>query len=612
MKKINIDTTTIKSTLDKNKELNLELNNLRITQGELNRRLTQIYDAKSFKLWQKFNKIKKYLNFKNFVKINKIIYKNGFNSAINKISKTKTQENISEQINFLYNKWLVNNLLSEKELIIQKESSKKFKIRPRISIITPTYNTPEKFLRECIESTIKQTYDNWELCIADDNSTNFNVKNIIEEYSKKDKRIKYVFRKNNGHICAASNSALKIASGEYIALLDHDDLLLPNSLYEVVSTINDNPEVDFIYSDEDKMSEDGITPVEPYFKPDWSLDKLFGFMYIGHLSVYKKSIIKSVSGFSVGTHGAQDYDLLLKSIPYINLAIHIPKILYRWRRHPDSTSTTLKAKPYAMEAGKNVLKSRLSNYIKGKFNVINPNIGYYLLSDFSINKKSIDVFINSKKIKQIPKNLNNKLGNKINSYIFFSSIKQLNDLLKNSNATYFLVINQKFDFLDNNILDFIGYLNIKNVGIIGPKIVDKNNKIISSGYCLDRGKLSIPFINHYDSYGYGNNLAVQSNTLGINNYFFALKNETFKSYIKKFDSNLPNLYLLKNSIDLITQNIRTVIYPQFTIISTNMSLLPKNETQFIENYAYNNIKGVDPFFNKNLTISNNNLITLYL
>ncbi len=156
-------------------------------------------------------------------------------------------------------------------------------------------------------------------------------------------------------------------------------------------------------------------------------------------------------------------------------------------------------------------------------------------------------------------------------------------------------------------------MNVKNVGIIGPKILNDKNKIISAGYCLDKGKLTTPFINQYDNYGYGNNLAVQSDILGINNCFFALKNITFKSYIKEFDPSLPNLYLLKNSIDLLTQNIRTVIYPQFTLTLKNMPLLiSKNETQFIENYAKNNIKGIDPFFNKNLAVSKNNVINLRL
>ncbi len=610
MKK-NIDTTTFKSTLDKNKELKLELNNLMATQGELNRRLTQIYGAKSFKLWQLFTKVKKNPNL--VIKTTKILFSEGPSGIKNKIKAKESQNNTLLSINEQYQIWLKKNYPNKEELIKQKKLQKKFKYRPRISIITPTYNTPEKFLRECIESAIKQTYDNWELCIADDNSTDLNVKNIIDEYSKKDKRIKYVFRKNNGHICAASNSALKIASGEYVALLDHDDLLLPNSLYEVVSAINRNPKVDFIYSDEDKLSENGVTPIEPYFKPDWSLDKLFGFMYIGHLSVYKKSIVKSVSGFSVGTHGAQDYDLLLKSIPYIKLAIHIPKILYRWRKHPNSTSTTLKSKPYAMEAGRKVLTKRLKKYINGKFSVINTNIGFYLLSNFGIKDKSIDVFINSKKIKQIPNDLKNKLGNKINSYILFSSINQLNDSLNKSSATYFLIINNKFNYSNNNILDYIGFLNVNNVGIVGPKILDKNNRIISAGYYLSNKKLASPFVGHSDSYGYGNNLAVQSNILGLNNYFFALKNITFKSYIKKFDSNLPSLYLLKSSINLIPQNIRTVIYPQFTITTDNASLsYTKKEREFIENYVIDKIKITDPYFNKNLTLDNQNQITLNL
>mgnify|MGYP002682125657 CR=1 FL=1 len=321
MKKNNLSTSTIKSTLDKNKELKLELNNLITTQNVLNRILTQIYEAKSFKLWQQFTKVKK--NPKLVIKATKILFSEGPNGIKNKLKAKESQNNTLLSINEQYQIWLKKNYPNKSNLLKQKRLQKKFKYRPLISIITPVYNPDEKWLRSCIESVINQTYDNWELCLADDCSTKSYVKKVLNEYSKKDKRIKVVYRSKNGHICKSSNSALKIASGEYIGLLDHDDLLLPNSLYEVASVINKNPDVDFIYSDEDKLSEDEATSLEPYFKPDWSIDKLFGFMYVGHLSIYKKSIIKIVSGFSIGYCNPHSKNVLLVKLADCCAGLHI-------------------------------------------------------------------------------------------------------------------------------------------------------------------------------------------------------------------------------------------------------------------------------------------------
>lgn len=282
-----------------------------------------------------------------------------------------------------YSQWINTNYPSKKELKEQRETSKKFSQRPLISIIMPTFNTEIQFLTEAINSVLNQTYDNWELCIADDASTNQKVINLIRKYQKKDKRIKYTIRKKNGHICKASNSALKLAAGKYISLLDHDDVLWPNALFEIVTVINKYPNTKFIYSDEDKILEDGKTHVDPFFKPDWSPDYLRSLNYITHFTTIKKTEIDKVEGFKVGTEGAQDWSLFLRvtrnldktanynNHPYTddNQIIHIPKILYSWRISNHSTASSEhaeKAKSYAYINQKSILNNDLkSRGIKG-------------------------------------------------------------------------------------------------------------------------------------------------------------------------------------------------------------------------------------------------------
>jgi O-antigen biosynthesis protein len=205
------------------------------------------------------------------------------------------------------------------------------KTRPLISVVVPVYNTPERYLREMLDSVARQLYPHWELCIADDASTESHVRAVLQEYAARDDRIKLTFRETNGHISAASNSALDLASGAYVALLDHDDVLAEHALYLVVVAINEHPDADLFYSDEDKINDQGQR-FGPYFKPDFGLELLLGQNYISHLGVYRLDTIKAIGGFRVGFEGSQDYDLMLRVIDQsMKPAIHIPWILYHWR-----------------------------------------------------------------------------------------------------------------------------------------------------------------------------------------------------------------------------------------------------------------------------------------
>ncbi|WP_241801665.1 glycosyltransferase family 2 protein, partial [Acidithiobacillus caldus] len=236
------------------------------------------------------------------------------------------------------------------------------KYRPIISIIVPVYNTPKKYLRECIESVLNQYYPDWELCIADDNSTNLEVKSILREYAAKDSRIKVVFRNQNGHISKASNSAIELLTGDYIAFLDHDDTLSPYALYYVAMLISTKPDVNIIYSDEDIMSESGKR-LTPHFKSDYNLDLLLTHNYITHFCVYRRSLISYLGGLRIGYEGSQDYDLLLRAVSHIKHQgiYHIPMILYHWRAIEGSTALQAGEKSYTVSAGLKALRSYLDN-----------------------------------------------------------------------------------------------------------------------------------------------------------------------------------------------------------------------------------------------------------
>ena len=255
-----------------------------------------------------------------------------------------------------YEYWMSYNDPTEEEL--QKQRNTKFETNPKISILVPMYNTPVNFFNELVEYMINQTYTNWELCL-EDGSPEKNEE--LEKICSKDERIKYNYTGNNLGIAGNTNEALKHATGDYIALLDHDDLLPVNCLYEVVKAINENPEVEFIYTDEDKITTMDKPRFDPHFKPDFAIDTLRSNNYICHFSVFRKDLMEKLGGEKSKYNGAQDYDIIIRmaEITDAKHIKHIPKILYHWRVHELSTARAADAKPYAFEAGIPVLEDHL-------------------------------------------------------------------------------------------------------------------------------------------------------------------------------------------------------------------------------------------------------------
>lgn len=228
--------------------------------------------------------------------------------------------------------------------------------KPLISIVMPTYNPNPVWLEEAIGSVQSQIYPFWELCIADDASPDPRCREILSRFAARDDRIKVVFREKNGHISAASNSALEIATGQWVALMDHDDVLPEHALFWVANEINASPDARLIYSDEDKLGADGERE-SPYFKPDWNLELFYSQNMFSHLGVYETALLHEVGGFRTGFEGAQDYDLVLRCMERVESGQirHIPKVLYHWRVHAESTANTKDAKPYAQLAGERAL-----------------------------------------------------------------------------------------------------------------------------------------------------------------------------------------------------------------------------------------------------------------
>ena len=263
---------------------------------------------------------------------------------------------------FSYAEWIAQNEAPAHLYSHFKEKSLGWQHQPLVSVVMPTYNSPLHFLAQAIESVQAQVYPHWELCIADDASTNPEVQAFLKEAAQKDTRISIVFRSQNGHISESSNSALEIAKGEWVALLDHDDLLHPMALYELVNTLQSHPEAQIVFSDEDKIDETGER-FGPYFKTDYNPELMWAQNMISHLGCYKKSTLDAIGGFRKGFEGSQDYDLALRVIqrskPY--QIVHIPRVLYHWRAIIGSTALAPNEKPYAETASRKALFEHLAS-----------------------------------------------------------------------------------------------------------------------------------------------------------------------------------------------------------------------------------------------------------
>lgn len=245
------------------------------------------------------------------------------------------------------------------EEALMRQRKKKWKEKPKISIAVPAFKTPENFLREMMESVQAQTYDNWELCIVNAGFEEGGIERILAEYADQDPRIRYENLSENLGISENTNRAFAMAQGDYVGLLDHDDLLAPNAFYEIVSALEKDDGIDCIYTDEDKVTTDLSEHFQPHLKPDFNLDLLRSNNYITHFFLARRQLVEEVGGFRREFDGAQDYDFILRCTEKAEKICHIPEILYHWRTHKSSTADNPASKMYAFEAGKRAIEEHL-------------------------------------------------------------------------------------------------------------------------------------------------------------------------------------------------------------------------------------------------------------
>ncbi len=525
------------------------------------------------------------LSKKNFIKlidILKLILNK--NKGILKSIRTLIAILLSHQLELYvkYFKNIIENEPGKKDLLKQKKDT--FKYSPKISIVVPTYNTPEKLLKEMIRSVKNQTYSNWELCIADGSDKNNIVRKLLKAYVRKDKRIKLKLLDRNKGIAANSNEAILLSHGDYLGFLDHDDLLQPHALYEVVKCVEKNRDADLIYSDEDKISEDGILRSLPCFKPDFSPDTLRSYNYICHFTVIRKEIGDKLGWFRDGFNGAQDYDLILRVSEETSRIIHIPKILYHWRLIKSSTALNPDSKKYAFESGTKALVEHLKrNGVKWE-TISNKIIGTYQIK-YELDKNHlISIIIPNKDEVKTLKRCVNSITQK-SSYQNYEIIIiennsrkeetfQLYNQLKKNNKIRVIKRNKPFNYSEvNNFAaqeakgDILLFLNndteVRNsdwlermlehaerkvVGAVGAKLYYPDNTIQHGGIIIGIGGAAGHSHKLYkgEDYGYCARLAVIQNLSAVTGACLMMRKNLFQE-LGGFDENYK---LSFNDVDL--------------------------------------------------------------
>lgn len=389
-----------------------------------------------------------------------------------------------------YKEWYEEHCPTKEELMRQREVE--FSVQPLISIVVPTYLTPIPFLKDMIDSVRKQSYEKWELCIADgslngdENDTKvIRVREELNRYSMEDKRIKVVYLEENQGISENTNQALALATGEYIGLFDHDDMLTPDALYEIVKAINDY-DYDVLYTDEDKISEDSHDYKKPVFKPDYSPELLCANNYITHFFVAKKSIVDRLGGFRKEYDGSQDYDFIFRCVELAKKVGHVSKVLYHWRMHGGSVAGDPTSKMYAYDAGKKAIQSHYER-VGIQANVKHmERLGLYHTEYKMIKQPLISVIVygeDDEKKKRCSEWFKRK--DYSNLEILASAginVEEINTLAEKARGSYLFFVSENLESVERDALQqMAGVLQIQNVGAVSGKVIGRKHTVEDVG-----------------------------------------------------------------------------------------------------------------------------------
>lgn len=549
-----------------------------------------------------------------------------------------------------YGPWYEAYVPTEEQL--EKQRKRRFDYEPVISVAVPAFRTPEKFLVQMIDSLQAQTYGKWELCIANGSPDDENMKGILDQYTKKDSRIRVSSLTENKGIAGNTNSALEMATGEFVGLLDHDDLLAPNALYEIVNALNEDRELDALYTDEDKVTTELDEHFQPHLKPDFNLDLLRSNNYICHFFVVRRTVIRKAGGFRAEFDGAQDHDFIFRCVEKAQKVGHVPEILYHWRTHKASTADNPASKMYAFAAGKRAIEAHLKRMgVEGTvshtpdlgfFRVQYPVQGEPLVSIIIPNKDEKDTLkacIQSIREKTEYQNYeiiiieNNSTTDEIFQYykelskdpqirllrwkkeFNYSAINNYG--VNHAKGQYLLFLNNDVKIITSGwIREMLGMCQRPEVGAVGVKLIYPDNTIQHAGCVMGIGGIAgHMFVNMpANRTGYLHKASILQDMSAVTAACMMMKRSAFE----EAGGFTEKLSVAFNDVDLclkVRRNERLIVYDPYVELYHMESKTrgeednPEKVRRFQEEIEYMRcqwidiLKKGDPYYNKNLSLT---------
>ena len=576
-----------------------------------------------------------------------------------------------------YETWFGLNKATEKELQEQRKNPPEH--GPLISIVVPVYRTPEIYLREMMESVMEQTYGNWELCLADASPRGEQLRqdlkkikgrktrdavmkipdgdteltSVIREYQLKDSRIRYEILKENKSIAENSNAAMEMATGDFVGLLDHDDTLEPNALYEVAGKICEDDRVDVVYTDEDKINSKGTKHLTPNMKPDFNLDLLRSNNYICHLFVVRRILMEKVGGFRKEFDGAQDYDFILRCTEEAEKIAHVHKVLYHWRTHEKSTSDNPESKIYAFHAGRRAVEAHLQRLgIQAEVEET-CDLGYYRVKYPVIGSPMVSILIPNKDQLQTLKKCLKSIWEKTEytnyeiliiennstekeTFEFYKKIdgrhhvrvlywdKEFNySAINNFGATqakgeYLLLLNNDTEVITKGWMkELLSHCQRPEVGMVGAKLYFPDNTIQSAGTIIGMGGMADHAFVNMDrkKSGYMHRASIQVDMSGVTAACAMVKRSVYEE-VHGLEEKLTVAF---NDVDLglkiVTAGYLIVFDPYAELYhyeSKSRGVNDEKKERHAREVKYTQEKWADflaagdPCYNQNLTLAKHN------
>lgn len=549
-----------------------------------------------------------------------------------------------------YGPWYRAYIPTEETLETQRKQ--KFDYSPLISIAVPAYQTPVEFLRQMIESLIVQTYSNWELCIVNASPDNEEMQKVLAEYSAGDSRVRFCNLKENLGIAENTNRAFAMTKGEFVGLLDHDDLLAPNALYEIVKILQDHPQADALYTDEDKVTTELDEHFQPHLKPDFNLDLLRSNNYICHFFVVRKSIVEKAGGFRKEFDGAQDYDFIFRCTENAGEVLHVPEILYHWRTHKASTADNPASKMYAFEAGKRAIEAHLERTgTKGEVSHT-QDLGFYRVKYPVQGKPLVSVIIPNKDEKEtlqtclemLEKNTgyqnfeiiiveNNSTTDEIFRYYKELSRNRKIHLLRwgkefnysainnfavaHAKGEYLLFLNNDVKSINSDWLEeMLGVCQRPEVGGVGAKLIYPDNTIQHAGCVIGMGGIAgHMFVDMpADRTGYLHKASLLQDMSAVTAACLLMKKEVFE----QAGGFTEELAVAFNDVDLclkVRKNGYLIVYDPYAKLyhmesktrgaedSKEKVRRFQTEIEYMRCHWIDILKNGDPCYNKNLSLT---------